>query len=259
VARTKALVLLTAVILLLGPVSALSLHVSIDSLTQADVKNVQYQENISQVQEANASVMNTGSIGCQYQMKLEYSYRNDTYSSFSESEALWPGASALTEIKAPVLNYTGPVNSTLYIQFCDQQQQVQNFTFNMMENVTLNGTVDSRTVKASDDSSKIETEVDNGTLVPVETPSYWKVPSAEIENGSATVKYDAPIFDDRENLTYMVRSGDQILGTTKIRLQAQPTLLEKILSVNQRLLYAVILVMAFLNLFIIRKTLKTRN
>ena len=258
-ARAKALVLLTAVTLLLGQASALSLHVSIDSLTKADVKNVQYQENISQVQEANASVMNTGSIGCQYQMKLEYSYRNDTYSSYSESEPLWPGSSALAEIKAPVFNYTGPVNSTLYVQFCDRQQQVENFTFNMTENVTLNGTVDSRTVEASDDSSKIETDVDNGILVPVETPAYWKVPSAEIENGSATVKYDAPIFDDRENLTYMVRSGDQILGTTKIRLQAQPTLTEKILSVNQRLLYTIMLVMAVLNLFFIRRTLKNRN
>jgi len=258
-ARAKALVLLTAVTLLLGQASALSLHVSIDSLTEADVRNVQYQENISQVQEANASVMNTGSIGCQYQLEMKYSYNNDTYSSFSESKPVWPGASALAEIKAPVFNYTGPVNSTLYVQFCDQQQHVENFTFNMTENVTLNGTVDSRTVETSDRSSKIETGVDNGTLVPVETPAYWRVPSAEIQNGAATVKYDAPIFDDRENLTYMVRSGDQILGTTKIRLQAQPTLLEKVLSVNQRLLYAVILVMAFLNLFFIRRTLKNRN
>lgn len=258
-ARTKALVLLTAVTLLLGQASALSLHVSIDSLTKADVKNVQYQENISQVQEANASVMNTGSIGCQYQMKLEYSYRNDTYSSFSESEPLWPGASALAEIKAPVFNYTGPVNSTLYVQFCDQQQHVENFTFNMEENVTLNGSVESRTVEVSGDSSRIETDVENGTLVPVETPAYWKVPSAEIENGSATVRYDAPIFDERENLTYMVRSEGRILGTTKIRLQAQPTVLEKILSVNQRLLYAVILLMAVLNLYLIRRTVKNRN
>lgn len=258
-ARTKALVLLTAIVLLLGQASALSLEVSIDSLIDADVKNVQYQSNISQVQEANASLMNTGSIGCQYQMKLEYSYNNDTYSSFSESEALWPGSSALAEIKAPVFNYTGPVNSTFYVQFCDQEQKVGNFTFKMTENITLNGTVESRTVEASETSAKIETDVDNATLVPVNTPPYWKVPAAEIRNGTTTVRYDAPIFDERQNLTYMVKSGDRILGTTKIRLQAQPTPLERILSVNQKLLYAVILLMTFLNLFLIRRTLKNRN
>ncbi|MFB6193234.1 MAG: hypothetical protein ABEK00_03195 [Candidatus Nanohaloarchaea archaeon] len=256
--KNKALALLVTGFFLVGGTSAISLHVSIDSITKADVKNVQYQNSTS-INDVNTSIMNTGSIGCQYRLKMAYSYRNKTYSSYSSNKALWPGSSELAELKAPVFNYTGPVNSTLYVEFCDQTKKVADFTFNSTENITINNTLDSTTVKASSRQAKIQLDVQEGVLIPIDTPAYWKASSVEIENGSATVEYQAPIFDSDENLTYMVKHGDQILGKTKVELKAQKTLLDTIMSVNRKLLYGLIALLAALNLFLLQRTLTNRN
>lgn len=257
-ARNKILVLLTAVILSLSTASALSLQVTIDSMTRADVKNVQFDEN-SSISNVNASIMNTGSIGCQYRLKLSYTYGNDTYSSYSDRKALWPGASELAELKAPVINYTGPVNSTLYAMYCDQMEEVEKFTFNATENITVESKIESSTRSVDDEKASVDLDVEGGELVPVDTPPYWKASYADIKNGSATVEYEAPIFDQKQNLTYLVRSDGKVVGTTKVELTAQKTLLDKLMSVDRKWLFGLIGFLALINVFLLYRTLTNRN
>ncbi|WEL23055.1 hypothetical protein HBNXNv_0197 [Candidatus Nanohalovita haloferacivicina] len=219
---------------------------------------MQFQEN-SSISNVNASIMNTGSIGCQYRLKLSYTYANDTYSSYSDRKALWPGASELAELKAPVFNYTGPVNSSLYVMYCDQIRGLENFTFTSTENITVNSSVESTTRSVTEEEASLELGVESGELVPVDTPPYWKASYAEIENGSATVEYEAPIFDERQNLTYLVKSGDEILGTTEVQLEARKTFVDRIMSVDRKWLFGLIGFLALINVFLLYRTLTNRN
>ena len=246
-AQTKIAALVTFSILFLGVASGLSFNVQIDSITSAAVKDVNFlREN--QYKSINASVENTGSIGCQYRLKADYRYRNGSFERFSSEYPLWPGEESRTQIDLVVQNYTGEVEGNLSLSYCGQEKEVTDFSFNA-SNVTLDNEYNSKTVEVNSTAAEIKMkDMEEGSLVPVEAPPYWKTASEEINGGRAVVRYDAPIFTSRENISYAVIQDGEVLGQTEVSLKARKTLWDRLSSVNASLLYTLILALAGLNI-----------
>lgn len=221
-------VILLAAILLASTGSALNFDVHVDALTESSEYKVQYRNNTS-IQEINTTILNSGSIGCQFRLKGEFKYRNQTQTRYSNPYSLFPGEEVMTHLYFIPENYTGNVETTLYTEYCGQEKQIKEFNFSSPESVIAETKIESKTVKVNKTGSRVNIEAGNGRLVPKEAPAYWKTGSAEIVNGTATVEYDAPIFQQGKNLTYTVlNSQNQVIGETKIHLKARETIWDKI-------------------------------
>ena len=218
---------LAFLILLTGLTAGLSLTVDLTEVTDHRLRDIQYSEEISTVQNINTSIENIGSIGCTYRLKAEFQEGNETIERFSSPEPLWQGANTRAEILYIPMNYTGMIDTNLSITYCGQEKPVENFSFNVTEKTLPQQEMDSRTVEASERSAKVELE-EGELLVPEEEPSYWKTSTSEIINGTATVEYDAPIFDSSETITYSVVEDNEVIGRTEVQLEAEPTLMEEL-------------------------------
>ncbi|MFQ3308437.1 MAG: hypothetical protein ACI977_000673 [Candidatus Nanohaloarchaea archaeon] len=259
-ARYKAGILLTSLLFIsVIPASAFTVQVSIADMTSASVKDVQYQENVSTVQNMNASIENTGSIGCGYRLKADYSYGNQSFERYSGEHQLWQGDSDRATLHLLATNYTGTVRGNLSVQYCGQEKQVERFNFTT-ENVTLPNATEVRTLKADEKSAEIRSsQYKSGRLVPIEAPSYWKASAAELEEGKATLEYEAPIFDPRETITYALVQNQSVEATVETSLEENPTLLNQIMNANPALLYMVILLLAALNVAQILRTRRNKD
>ena len=226
-ARTA--LLLTFLILSTGLGTALSFNVDVSEETDHTVKDLNYSEEVAVNQEITGVVSNIGSIGCTFRFKGEFSQGNETFERYSRPHSLWAGANSEIELNYIPMNYTGLVDTNLSVEYCGQEKEVDSFEFNVTEKTLPGAEIDSRTVEA--DESQASVEISSGDLlVPEESPSYWKLGSAEVINGSATVDYDAPIFSEGEKLRYTVLEDGEIVGTTEVSLEAEPTRLEKALK-----------------------------
>jgi hypothetical protein len=255
-ARYKAGVLLIAALFLTLPAYSLTFDVSITDITEASVKDVQYQENVSAVQNINASIENTGSIGCGYRLKADYSYGNKSFDRYSPEYSLWQGDTERAAINIMASNHTGTVHGNLSVEYCGQSKQVTDFNYST-ENVTFEEEIDTRTLDVNQSSAQVRfSEYSEGTLVPVEAPPYWRTSSVKLEEGKASLDYEAPIFDSRENITYALVQNQTVQGTSEISLEEQPTLLSKILNVEQTTLYTLIILLGLLN---VAQILRTRR
>jgi hypothetical protein len=246
-ARYKAGILLTISLLFILPAASFSFDLSVGDVASASVKDVQYSENISAIQNINASIENTGSIGCGYRLKADYSYGNQSFERYSSEYQLWQGSTARANIFLTTSNYTGTVHGNLSVEYCGQEQKVQEFNYTT-ENVTLGNKTDVRTLDVNSTSAEIRSsEYSEAKLVPVEAPPYWKTSAVDLNEGQATLEYEAPIFDSRENITYAVVQNDTVKATAEVSLEEQPTLLDKLMNVNPATLYMAILLLALLN------------
>lgn len=220
----RKILLVAALVLIVPLATALSFDVNIGQMTASSQYLIQHRENAS-VQKINLTVYNSGSIGCQYRLKGEFSYGNSTFTRYSEPRSLFPGSESLTELYFIAENYTGPVETQLYIDYCDQEKKIDEFNYTVPEKIVPNQTLESRTLEVNNFSSKIELDLQQGYLVPKETPPYWKASTAKIVNGSAVLSYSPPIFKEGENLTYTVLNNDsEVVGKTTAYLkQPEPT------------------------------------
>ncbi len=251
-ARTA--LLLTFLILSTGLTSALSFNVDVAEETDHTVKDLNYSEKVAVNQKITGVVDNIGSIGCSFRFKGEFTQGNQTFERYSAPHSLWAGANSEIELNYIPMNYTGLVDTNLSIEYCGQEKEVESFEFNVTEKTLPGAEIDSRTVEADENQASIELS-SGDLLVPEESPSYWKLGSAEIINGSATVDYDAPIFSDGEKLRYTVLQDGEIVGTTEVSLKPEPTRWEK--ALNYRLEAAIgLLILSFIGnilLFLERK------
>jgi hypothetical protein len=258
-AETKIAALVTFSIFLLGSASGLAFNVQIDALTSASVKDINYKEQVDGVQSINSSVENTGSIGCSYRLKTDYSYKNSSFERYSSAYPLWPGEEDRARIDFLVENYTGAVQGNLSLEYCGQEQKVSNFSFNT-SNITVEREYSSKTIDSNSSAAKIRIEeLDEALLVPVEAPPYWKTASEEVQEGKAVIEYEAPIFDSRENISYAVVQNGEVLGETTVELEYEKTLWDRLSDVNPAWLYGLITVLAALNIFQYLRGRKAEN
>jgi hypothetical protein len=224
--RKIAIFLIT--IFLVSTTSALNFDVGVDALTESSEYGIEYRNNTT-VQQVNTTVLNGGSIGCQFRLKGEFEYANQTQTRYSSPHAMFPGAEEMLQLYFIPENYTGQIETTLYTEYCGQEKQIEEFNFSSPESVISNNTIESTTRSVTDTESNVKIGSEDGRLVPKEAPPYWKTGSAEIVNGSATVEYDAPIFQEGENLTYTVLdSKNNVVGETEVYLKAEKTLWDRL-------------------------------
>jgi hypothetical protein len=239
-------------IFLLPAVAGLSFNVDLAALTNHSVKDLQYRDEVQTVQNVNASVTNVGSIGCTYRMKADYSYGNESFTRYSPPTALWQGGSDRLEVQFMPLNYSGEVDTNISLTYCGQTERIDSFTFNDTENTTSDTYLDSRTVEVSEDGASVELE-EGEMLVPKEEPSYWKTSSAKVVNGTSTVEYDAPIFQEGEKITYSVLSSGTVIGETTVNLEPEPTFWEKLQDRKLEVFKALLGVSVLFNLVLVLK------
>jgi|AntRauMinimDraft_2_1070382.scaffolds.fasta_scaffold00551_3 hypothetical protein len=233
------IIFLTAIVFLISTASALQFGVEIGALTDSSEYGTEYRNNTA-VQQINTTILNAGSVGCEFRLKGEFEYANQTQIRYSSPYALFPGSEAMMQLYFIPENYTGQVDTTLYSEYCGQEKLIKEFNFSSPESVVSNNTMESITRSVGTTSSIIDIESENGRFVPKEAPAYWKVGSADIVNGTATIEYDAPIFREGENLTYTVLdSRNNIVGETEVYLKAENTLIDRLEENLYKILFGV--------------------
>ncbi len=226
-AGRPALVLLVT-LLALPLVSALTFEVSVDNEVSSGEYDLNYSSEVETLQSINVTFDNKGSIGCQYRLKGEFSQGNDTITRFSPAYPLFPGSHTTAELQYIPFNYTGQVNTTVYSHYCEREEEIDSFTFNVTEKTIFNGTVDTRTVDVGDRQTRVEMDIGNGTMIPEEAPTFWKVSGTEVENGEAIITYDPPIFQEGRTISYTVLDENRsVVGTADVLLEEQPTAWEE--------------------------------
>lgn len=244
-----------SVIMLIGAGAALDFDVQVSAITSFNTFDTRYSNQTSSLQNLNLSVENTGSIGCTYRLKGVFNYRKNSRERFSEPYSLWPGEETRAELFFIPENYTGKVRAEIYSTYCGQEEKIKEIEFNSTRKNIPNATVNSTTVTADDERAELSLQVENGVMVPQQTPPYWKASGSKIVNGSATLRYDPPIFQEEEKLNYTVvdDSGD-VLGTTSVALKSEvePGLIEKVWNQRLKLLFAVLLISLAVNVRLAR-------
>ncbi|MFB6100201.1 MAG: hypothetical protein ABEK16_02910 [Candidatus Nanohalobium sp.] len=255
-AKTKIPLLIAALALFTFSGASLSFNVEVDTITNYTIRGLDYRENVSTLQEINATVENTGSIGCTYRLKAEIHRPNKTLQRYSEAKPVWPGSSAFEEIHYVPLNYTGNNTVELKIQYCGQEEKIAEFNYTDTNNSLTNSTFSAEVRKLSKDSAEIKTRVQKGLLVPHQAPPYWKTSSVEIKKGEATLEYDAPIFQKQEQLSYIAvnQSTGELKGLIEVKLdEPRPTLLDKIMRKKLQLLISILLISLTVNTILIHE------
>lgn len=220
-AGAKVAALMAALAICVLPAAAAEFNVQVADnaeYTQNTFKH-SYQDKILNL---NASIENSGSIGCEYRVRTEFSREDVTEERWSAGHALWPGSSDLMSINYLPYNYTGPVNASVELHYCGQQDEIGNFNLNVSERAVTNETVPSTTRESNVSSAVVEVEVEEGKMVPKTAPTGWKPSTVRIEEGEAELRYDPYIFQQSQNLTYTVVDGEgNVVGTSKVSLEPE--------------------------------------
>ncbi|MFT4892381.1 MAG: hypothetical protein ACI8Z7_000153 [Candidatus Nanohaloarchaea archaeon] len=208
--------------------SALQVDINIQEITDHGAYEFDYRDNVTSFQEMNVTVENLGSIGCTYRMRAVLEGENFSEIAHSEGYELWPGDTALMTVRHLPLNYTGKVQSDVYLNYCGQEKLIEQVNYSIENRQSTNNTLESETLEANASGARIRTEeVQEGVMIPEETPAGWEVSSSMVEEGVASASYSAPIFDKRRNITYsVVRPDGELVGTTDVNLNPEITVTE---------------------------------
>lgn len=202
--------------LLIPAATAISFDASVRPNTSFSAKNFEYDQEAEGLQEANVTVLNTGSVGCKFQMKAVF---NDSKQAYSEEKALWPGTSAFLEVRE-LFDEEGLYEADVLIEYCGQTERLRNFSFSANGTEINDSEVVSETLGVGSERANVSVQVDEGLLIPFESPPYWQVSSSKIVNGTASLSYQPTIFDDREKIRYSIynRSSGEMKGFTTVSL-----------------------------------------
>lgn len=226
-ARNKAAVLLISLVFLAGLGAALDFSVEVRPTPEVSIYKVEGFNSTDF--NSSMSLENSGSVGCSFRIRGEFDQGGQQVVRYSRPYRLWPGAVEDARLFYIPINYTGEVNADLTLDYCDQQDELGNFSFNSTERIVPNKTFESKTLELNTTNAVVSMpELDEAVLVPQNYPAYWKVGSAKLENGKATINYEAPIFKQGENLTYTVLKNGSIEGKTKITLLDQENAFEEL-------------------------------
>lgn len=206
--------------------SALLYEVEIGESLNHSTFELEYQEEIQDVQEISVVVENTGSVGCQFYLRNDMSSGNFSRTDYSQEYAIWPGNSKLMEMKSVPENVTGTVNSTLHLSYCGKTVEIAQYSFNDTRKTLLNNSLESKTLSAGSGEVSMELPVQNGSVVPIDAPSYWRTGSADIKSGIASVNLDAPIFNSGSTVEFAVINSttERVVGTTQVSMTPEDDL-----------------------------------
>ena len=256
-AGAKIPVLALVTLLMVLPASAMFLEVSVDADPGATVYDLNYVEEFESVMSLNASVQNTGSVGCSYRLRTELSEpdSNETTGSYSDSAELWPGESERLSTYY-ISDIAQQVRADIYLDYCGETEKIERVNISAEETEPENDTEYNLTARESNVSgaSVVSKELEDALLVPQEYPPYWKVGPSEMGDGETRLDYEAPIFDERENLSYKVvnKTSMEVIGNTEVDLTPEESLRD-ILEENLLVFLAISLI---LNLILITSVLR---
>lgn len=253
-ARTPVLLTL-ATLIIIPAASSLSLNVDVASHANHSVRDVQFKQEIQDFQEFNVSVENIGSIACEYRLKADFSTGNRSVERYSNAVGLWQGEYAKLNIGYVPLNYTGPIETDLSLNYCGLTRNVGEYRFNVTQEIIANDSIKSRTIRALEDQALIQ--INQGKkLVPIEEPSYWRTGPAEITNKTAELEYKSTIFDKTETIKYAVIEDRKVIGSTKVELDSNPTLVQRINDRKLQIISVLLIISVLINILLVIKILR---
>ena len=216
-AKTKALATGFLLFFLISGASAINFDANVEPDANHTAKFMEHTDNVTGLQTANMTVVNTGSVGCSYRLRTVF---NTSEQAYSQKKALWPGASAFFEVNK-YFSQNSSVSTNLYLQYCGKEKQIDNFNFTAQTAEKNTTQVNSTTLESNSEKVKASLPVEEGLLIPEESPPYWKVPSTEIINGTASIGLEAPIYDSEEELKFSVynRTSGEIEARTTVSLK----------------------------------------
>lgn len=231
--------------------TGIGVEINLDSLAKQGVKDINYPENFSDTFHLNASVNNPGSVACQYQLRADTNQTDDkVINSYSNKETIYPGQTARLKLYQIPLNYSGKIQGDLTVEYCGKKEKVENFTTESLNQTELqiqNKTHEPREKTVNKTITTIETgkKIENTILIPYDTPGYWKVQPAKVENKSAVLKYEAPVFEKWRNITYIAvnQETQEPIAKVKTDLNENPTLKEKITRNKYQTLLAISIIL----------------
>lgn len=255
-ARAEAALLLTAALVFLPAAAALQFDVEVDPLANATVIEPMWENSSDTVHEFNVTLENPESVGCNYRLRSHYEMENGTEQlAYSRGYPTWPGDSNLMEIKHYPGNYTGEVNATVELFYCGQSQQIAEYDFEFNSTTLSEAEVETDTLEVSHDRARLNVDIVNTTLVPYEAPGFWRLGHAEVgPEGFTTVDYEAPIFDQRKNISYAVIQDGEMIGVAETDLrEPEPTFWERLAERTLEAVAALLIISLATNLYQARR------
>ncbi len=228
--KRKIVLLLIACILLVSGASSLLYKVDVDASLNHSSFDLNYRNTTDTLQVVSSSVTNTGSVGCTYRLRADIQRNTTDITHYSRGYELWPGETAAMKLRFISGNATGQIPVQIHLQYCGQEENLEEFTFQNTKSEQVNGTIDSRTTEATDTGAKATFSVSRGVLVPLDTPPYWKVSSADINESEANIDYEPTLFRSEEEIEFAVlnKSNENVVGRTTVELEPQTSLLNEI-------------------------------
>ncbi|MFB6202878.1 MAG: hypothetical protein ABEK01_00125 [Candidatus Nanohaloarchaea archaeon] len=256
-AGAKIQVLVVIAVLLAGPAAGARFQLNVDDTLIASHFSLEHDSEVRKIQNVNLTVENKGSVGCTFRLRTVFQKGGgERIERYSQRVPLWSGGARTVELKYLPRNYTGMVRADAYLDYCGKREKIGNFTFNVTERTVLDNRLDSTTVWSNSSNAKIRLDVNQGTLIPYRVPAYWKTSSEKFNEGEAVIEYSAPIYTEDENITYAVMAENgSIMGKTKVVLRTSPGLWERLMDYRLPALYALVVLLAGLNLYQARDTL----
>ncbi|MFB6115977.1 MAG: hypothetical protein ABEK10_00555 [Candidatus Nanosalina sp.] len=221
--ENKVAVLVLSTVLMSAGASSILYEVDVEESLNHSSFKLQYRENISDLQTYSAIIDNTGSVGCKFRLVNTLKSENYTRTDYSSAHELWPGESALIEVKSVPMNVTGRINSTLKIQYCGKEAVLNKTAFVDVENTTAGDRISSTTLKSKNGKLSFKTTLDEAYAVPISEPPYWKVESANISSGKASVEFEAPIYVKDESIVFALvnKTTGEVVGRTEVKTGSQ--------------------------------------
>lgn len=220
----KVPLLLALAIVFAGASTALVFDISVDEEVRHDFKDFTYQEEVENLQNINVSVMNTGSIGCQFQLRASFNSSRNPVTRYSQPHSLWPGQTArLSVYYSP--DEVGERKANISLETCRGWQEKRAVNFTVENTSNNNKSIEYKKLDATESQIKVSTGVEDAMAVPEESPSFWEVPHAQVKDGKANLSYEPEIYSAEENITYKMvnRSTGEALGSLEVSVGDEKT------------------------------------
>lgn len=236
-------IVLIGIVFFAVPAASADLKVHISDILDHDAIELDYNQDVQHIQNVNLTIENTGSIGCNYRVMVQE--RNSTY--YSTKEPLWPGDSAFFEVDYVLENVTGQINSSVTVEYCGTDTAVESFSYNATAGVFEPDSIDTTASSTTASSTEVDLDLEEGKLVPKESPPMWRAASASIEEGKAQLSYDPPIFRE-EVLSYYAVVDGEVVGTTDVELSEK----ERMIGLRE-VLVSLLLISVSINLYLVAR------
>lgn len=228
---TEKQIFLAALLIFTGAAAGLNFDVSVAQEFRYDAKNLQYDSKVEGLQNLNVSIMNAGSVSCNFRLKTVYNSTSleQAEQQYSEPHDLLPSQYGMMRtfyIPEQAGNYT----ADMHLRGCGQWEELRRVNFTVQNTSQTDEKIDFTRKSADEGYVNIETEEETALAVPEEAPPYWQVSPAEIRNGTARLEYTPEVFNPDKNITYNVvnRSTGQVLGSMEVPVEPKETLLQRI-------------------------------